>query len=149
MNAPKETYKILIRESHLDSFGHVNNATYLELFEEARWEIITKNGYGLKEIHATGQAPVILEVNVQFRRELKVREEVTIETEVVSYQGKIGELKQVILNAAGEKCTIAMFKVGIFDLKTRKLIEGPQAWKRALGLEGNDRPGEEPEKRQP
>jgi thioesterase III len=28
---------ILIREEHLDTFGHVNNARYLEIFGQARW----------------------------------------------------------------------------------------------------------------
>ena len=31
------SYKVKIRESHLDTLGHVNNAVYLVLFEEARW----------------------------------------------------------------------------------------------------------------
>lgn len=35
MNAKIFTYPMLIKESHLDSFGHMNNATYLELFENA------------------------------------------------------------------------------------------------------------------
>ena len=43
-------YETLIRESHLDTFGHVNNATYLQLYEEARWELITRNGYGLAKV---------------------------------------------------------------------------------------------------
>ena len=28
-------FEVLIREHHLDSYGHVNNATYLALYEEA------------------------------------------------------------------------------------------------------------------
>ncbi len=48
-------YQLLIHEGHLDSFGHVNNATYLNLFEEARWDWITARGYGLKEM---GAAPL-------------------------------------------------------------------------------------------
>ncbi len=30
-------YHLLILEKHLDTFGHVNNASYLEILEEARW----------------------------------------------------------------------------------------------------------------
>jgi len=36
-------YEILIKEHHLDSFGHVNNAVYLELFEEA-YDIAEETG---------------------------------------------------------------------------------------------------------
>ena len=33
-----------IRTFHTDSFGHVNNAKYLELLEEARWRYAEDNG---------------------------------------------------------------------------------------------------------
>src|SRR5579864_8644527 len=38
---------ITIGESQLDSFGHLNNARYLELFEQARWDVITERGSAL------------------------------------------------------------------------------------------------------
>jgi YbgC/YbaW family acyl-CoA thioester hydrolase len=129
------TYKMLIRESHLDSYGHVNNATYLTLLEEARWEVITQNGYGYSEVHRTGQGPVILEVNLKFMKELRLREEITITTEVVEYSGKIGRLKQQMIKPDGSVASEAIFVFGLFDLKARKMIEATPAWKRALGLE--------------
>jgi YbgC/YbaW family acyl-CoA thioester hydrolase len=130
------TYKLLIRENHLDSYGHVNNATYLTLLEEARWEVITKNGYGYSEVHRTGQGPVILEVNLKFMKELRLREEITITTEVVEYTGKIGRLKQQMIKPDGAVASEAIFVFGLFDLRERKMIEATPAWKKALGLEG-------------
>jgi acyl-CoA thioester hydrolase len=127
-------YKILIRESHLDSFGHVNNATYLELFEEARWDLITGRGYGLKQVHLFGIGPVILEVNLKFKHELKNRELVTITTEVTSHKGKITQLRQVLFNPKGEEACIAEFTVALFDLKARKIIEPTPEWRQALNL---------------
>jgi acyl-CoA thioester hydrolase len=62
-------YEVLIKEQHLDSYGHVNNATYLALYEEARWEAITQRGYGYKTVHETGLGPIVLEVNVKFLKE--------------------------------------------------------------------------------
>ena len=44
------TYPVTIKEVYLDTFGHMNNAMYLTLFEEARWEFITQRGFGLKTI---------------------------------------------------------------------------------------------------
>ena len=32
-------YKFSVRGYELDSYGHVNNAVYLNYFEQARWEI--------------------------------------------------------------------------------------------------------------
>ena len=39
-----------IKENHLDGFGHVNNAIYLQFFEEARWEMITQGGYSWTDV---------------------------------------------------------------------------------------------------
>lgn len=69
-------YPLIIRENHLDSFGHVNNAAYLQIMEEARWEIITAEGFGLKEIQKHGVGPVMLEVNLKFRKELLLRQKI-------------------------------------------------------------------------
>ena len=49
-------YQLVIREQHLDTFGHVNNAKYLEILEEARWDLITGNGYGLMRWCGGGSA---------------------------------------------------------------------------------------------
>ena len=62
-------YRLLIVEHHVDSLGHVNNATYLALLEEARWDVITKNGYGFKEVQKERKGPVILDVMLKFQRE--------------------------------------------------------------------------------
>ena len=64
-------YTLQIKEHHLDSFGHVNNAVYLALYEEARWELITHNGYGMDEVKKFRQGPVVLDVKVRFRKEMK------------------------------------------------------------------------------
>ncbi len=127
-------YTTLIRESHLDSFGHVNNAKYLELLEEARWDVITARGYGFKEVHERKIGPVLLEVHLKFQHELKNREMITISTEVLSHSGKITKLRQVILNSKNEVACTADFTLGLFDLKLRKLIEPTPEWKLALGL---------------
>ena len=127
-------YNLMVREHHLDTFGHMNNATYLEIFEEARWELIGGNGYGMKEIHKTGQGPVILEVNLKFLKELKLRENITIHTTLLGYPGKVGQLKQVIINQNKEAAAEAVFTFALFDLRERKLIVPTEAWKRAVGM---------------
>jgi acyl-CoA thioesterase FadM len=57
MLSPVHEYTVLIIERHLDTFGHVNNATYLDLFEAARWEWITSNGFGLERIRELRKVP--------------------------------------------------------------------------------------------
>ena len=138
MLGPTHDYELLIQEQHLDTFGHVNNAAYLQILEQARWELVTRNGYGLDEVHRRKIGPVVLEIRLRFRRELRNRQRVTIRSWVESYSGKAGMLRQQILDDAGNLCCEAEFTVGLFDLTTRKLIPPTPEWLAALGLRAED-----------
>lgn len=127
-------YAYVIKETSLDSFGHVNNSAYLTLLEEARWDLITKNGYGLDVIKKTGLGPTILSINVSFSRELRARDEVVIETKMNAYQRKIGKLSQRIMRD-GEVCCEANFVIGLFCMTKRKLVLPTDAWLRAVGID--------------
>jgi YbgC/YbaW family acyl-CoA thioester hydrolase len=134
-NAKKFTYELIIKENHLDSFGHVNNAVYLQILEEARWEFITQYGYGLEEIQKIGKGPVILEINLKFIKELKLREKIKIETQCIEVQTKVLHLEQKITNDKEEICTFALFILGFFDLNKRKIINQSPEWFHAVGVE--------------
>lgn len=134
MQSTIQRYTFTVKEHHLDTFGHVNNAVYLELFEEARWEIIANRGFGIAEIKKLKKGPVILEVSVRYSREILLRQQITIQTQVTSYKGKICLLKQTMENEKSELCCEAEYKMGFFDLERRKLIEPSQQWLAALGI---------------
>lgn len=129
----KFVYPLLIKEQHLDTFGHVNNATYLEILEEARWDFLTKANVGLDVIQKLGMGPVVLECQIKFLKELRLRQLITIETQIVSYEQKIGVMKQEIYNEERELCCESYFTFGLFDLKTRKLLSPPDNWLKAIG----------------
>lgn len=121
-----------IKENHLDTFGHVNNATYLQIYEEARWQFITDNGYGLKKIKESGFGPVILEIKIRFIRELRLREKITIHSQTGDYSGKIGTIKQWITDSEGNICSDIELKIGLFDTKNRKLVVATEEWLKAI-----------------
>ena len=131
-------YPLLIIERHLDTFGHVNNATYLEIFEQARWEWISSHGYGLERVQELQQGPTVLECTVRFRRELRNRQQVSVRSHVSSYVGKIARICQEIHLPGGEVACEAEFVVGLFDLVRRKLIEPTPQWLAAVGLSQED-----------
>ena len=107
--------------------------------EEARWEFLTHRGFGLKTIHALGIGPVILECHIKFIKELGLRQPIVIESQVVSYEKKIGQLTQTIFDEQGALCCQAKLTVGLFDMKTRKLILPSDQWFEAIGIEKNNR----------
>lgn len=128
------SYPMSILETHLDVFGHVNNAVYLTLFEEARWALLNDGGYGLQKIMADGLGPTILELKISFLKELKARDCILIETQMVSYAGKVGRLEQKMLRNE-EVCCKADMLVGLFDIKARRLVVPTSEWLQAIGME--------------
>lgn len=128
-------YKKLILEQHLDTLGHVNNATYLALFEEARWQLVTENDYSIERVHQLKQSPIIVRVEMDFKAEIRNRENIVIETELVEYPSRVGVLRQKMLKEDGSLACEALFTFGLFDLKERKMIPPTDAWKKAIGME--------------
>jgi thioesterase-3 len=136
MHSKIHTYPILIKESYLDTFGHMNNAMYLTVLEEARWDLITKNGYGLNKIKEIGIGPTILDVKLHFLKELRLRDEVIIETQLLSYEKKIGVIAHKMIRGKDVCCTAEMM-IGLFSLAERKLILPTPEWLQAIGVENS------------
>src|SRR5690606_38810276 len=102
LEAKEFSYQVKILEAHLDTFGHVNNAVYLQLYEEARWDFIQASDHGLRRILSEKIGPVVLEVNVKFRKELTNRELITITSKSTSLHGKILTLEQKMIKENGQ-----------------------------------------------
>lgn len=128
-------YVLEIKESHLDTFGHVNNATYLSLYEEARWDFITKRGFGLKDILEQKIGPVLLDAHIKFKKELKNREEITIKSQSLEVSnGLIMMMHQKMIKPNGDIASTLDIKVGLMDTRQRKLIAPTKQWLYAIGL---------------
>lgn len=140
MPARPHELDLQIVERHLDTFGHVNNARYLEIFEEARWDWITGRGFGFDTIHELQQGPTVLSCTMQFRREVHNRERVRVLTEMLSYVHKTGECRQRLIKPSGDVACEATFVVGLFDLKSRRLILPTPEWLHALDFSDRYQP---------
>ncbi|MBE6842320.1 MAG: acyl-CoA thioesterase [Ruminococcus sp.] len=92
----KSIYHLTVRGYELDSFGHVNNAVYLQYAEAAKWDFFNQTGL-LENITADGYFPVILENNLRYMHELKMMDEVAVET-TWKCGSSIMEYKHIIRN---------------------------------------------------
>lgn len=136
MSNPIYEYELTILEHHLDTFGHVNNAVYLEMYEEARWDFITRNNLGLKEILATKVGPVLLDLQLTFKAELKLREKIKIVSQAKPEMRNkyVMQLEQKMIKEDGKIASLITLSVGMMDLNARKLISPTDEWRKALGL---------------
>ncbi|MBL0170329.1 MAG: acyl-CoA thioesterase [Gemmatimonadaceae bacterium] len=130
---PIHTTEWLVDEQDIDLLGHLNNLATMEYFDRARWQMITERGHGYDVIRECGQAPVIVAVTVQFRREVHLRQRIVIETYTSATSTRTGTVVQVMRTPDGTVCVVATYTVGLFDLTTRRLIAPTVAWRRACG----------------
>lgn len=77
----KYRYKTNVKGYELDSYGHLNNAVYLNYTEQARWEILNKESL-LHLFFNRGFLLVVTETNIRYKRELKLFDEIEIETTI-------------------------------------------------------------------
>jgi YbgC/YbaW family acyl-CoA thioester hydrolase len=70
---------LTVRGYELDSYGHVNNAVYLQYLEQARW-VYMRDRELLDQINQNGLFLVVTETRIRYMREANLLDEITIET---------------------------------------------------------------------
>ena len=74
-------FRFTVRGYEMDSFGHVNNAVYLNYFEQARWDIL--RSLDLFDYFAqNGLILVVAEASIRYSREAKVFDELVCGTDI-------------------------------------------------------------------
>ena len=76
-NAPL-TALVRVRTYELDSFGHVNNAAYLNYLEEARSEFLKQVGLSFHDLGRLGVYLVIVEAHLNYIRPAVYGDEIVI-----------------------------------------------------------------------
>lgn len=119
----KSTYHITVRGYELDSFGHLNNAVYLNYAEQAKWEFLNDNKL-LEIVNQYGLFPIILENNIRYMHEFRLLDKVRIESEW-SCTHKILHFKHIFFNdETGVKSCIITGKL-MFSDRDRMISDVP------------------------
>ncbi len=124
--------KVQVKKSHFDSYGHINNASYMSLFEEARWNLLNEYGLGMEYIQRELLGPVLLEANIKFLREIKEEGELVIHTFFNQFlKDSIVQMSQKMF--LGDVLASEMImSTGLMDLKKRKLVSFSDEWHEML-----------------
>ena len=88
--------EIKIRGYHADFYGHVNNARYLEFFEEGRWSIFDSK-IDLKKWEAEGFTFLVVNININYRIAVPVGVTLLMETSLEKIGNRSGVLLQKLL----------------------------------------------------
>jgi thioesterase III len=96
MNGVQYLTEIKVRGYHADFYGHVNNARYLEFFEEDRWAQL-ESKIDLKRWAAQGIIFLVVNINVNYRLAVPVGETLLVTTDVEKIGKRSVVLQQKIL----------------------------------------------------
>ena len=96
---------IKVRTYECDSYGHVNNATFLNYCEVARVELLEKMGYDLNGLKKAGFLLVIVKIEMEYKKPAYANDELEVNVGWIE-RGK----------------TSAAFEQEIHNCKTNELI---------------------------
>ncbi|MCP4573105.1 MAG: acyl-CoA thioesterase [bacterium] len=96
------TYIIRVRGFHLDLYGHVNNARYLEFLEEARWDLLEADR-GLDWWHEQGLAFLVASITINYRRPAGLGVDLEIRSSMRRLGGRSAVLRQEVVNLATDE----------------------------------------------
>ena len=91
----KRTTEIKIRGYHLDFYGHVNNARYLELMEEARW-VMFEEYFDFEEWRKNGWSFFVVRIDISYRHPAVLGDIIEIQSGITKIGRKSATLNQRI-----------------------------------------------------
>ncbi len=120
------TIDIKVRGYHVDLYGHVNNARYLEFLEEARWAIFD-NKLELENLAKDGFAFNVVNINISYCRPAYLHDILSVETSLANFGVRSATLHQLVKNKKdGETIADADVTFVMLDVQKQKaaLLEG-------------------------
>jgi len=117
--------RVKVRSYEVDTQGHLNWAEYLHYAEQARWEHLAAAGISQDALLATGVGPVVLDVKIAFKRELRGGDEVDVSCQFNWGDGKTFQVVQDLTRADGRLAAALTSTGGFIDLNERRLIADP------------------------
>jgi thioesterase-3 len=117
--------EIKVRGYHADFYGHVNNARYLEFFEEDRWAYF-ESKIDLRKWAQMGLVFMVVNINVNYRRAVPVGETLAVGTNLEKIGNRSVVLKQeILIKNSGEIAADALITFVIADRSGRAMtMEG-------------------------
>ncbi len=113
-------HRIKVRGFHLDLYGHVNNARYLEFLEEARWELL-EGTIDLDAWHTRGLAFTVVRITINYRRAASLGDVLEVRSALAKLESRSGTFRQEIVFAeSGETAADADVTFVVVDTKTAR-----------------------------
>jgi thioesterase-3 len=130
---PSSVSKVKVRGYHLDVFGVVNHARYLEFLEEARWAYAEERPKLAASLQEAGIGHSVVNLNIDYHRAARMGDVLKIETGLSrAGNSSITFIQKALLEPDGQAVISAQITDVFFELKTGETITvdhpGLAAW---------------------
>lgn len=124
---------VRVRGFHLDGYGHVNHARYLEFLEEGRWAYVDAHPEFAAGL-AKGVALVAVNLNIDYRRAAVMNDDLEIHTCLTRIGGRSGVVGHRVTHvASGERVATATLTFVLLDQRSGQVIPLDGEWAERLG----------------
>ena len=144
---PLETSSLRFRvwPFDLDVSMHMNNGRYLTLCDLGRLDVMARTGLW-EHVVRNGWTPVVADLAIRYRRELKAWQRIRLDTRIVSWDESCAIFEHTVWiesgRRAGTLASIVIVRAGLYDPKARAYVTP----KKLMALTGEEleRPATEP-----
>ena len=129
------TIRFKVRSYECDSYGHVNNAVYLNYLEYARMEALAEKGFTLDILKEKGCLAVIRRIEIDYKYPLFMGDEVLIKTFTSDSRISSGTFTQQIYRAKDQRLAAVAKVTWVFTDLQGKPIPIPEEIRQAFEME--------------
>ena len=121
------TYRGAVYPWHCDHVGHMNVMWYVGKFDEATWNLFHQVGITPSYLRASQRGMAAVDQHIQYKRELRAGDLVTIRSSVLEFEGKKIRFRHEMVNNDGGDVAAVCTMVGVhMDTQARKACPFPE-----------------------
>jgi len=125
-------HRIKVRSHDLDSFGHVNNAVYLNYLEEARCEYLEQRGLSFNSFHEWEAFAFVVGSEIRYKSPAKYGDVLNIRGAFSSMRRASFTMDYEIYNETQKRmCALASMSFGFVD-RHEKIIPIPEEFREKM-----------------
>ena len=110
---------VVVRSTHIDMLGHVNNARFIEYLEWGRFAWLDQSALPESAFGGPHIATAVVRLEIDFKREAKHRDQLTVETSLIEVGGASFKFLQQVRKSDGVIVASAQVTMVVFDIKKR------------------------------
>jgi len=121
------TYQGTVYPWNCDHMNHMNVQFYVNKFDQGTWNLFSALGLTSNYMKENNTGLVALEQHIKYLKECNAGDNLSIDSEIQEFKGKIVRFKHVMKNLESDSIVAECELVGLYiDTEKRKGIEIPE-----------------------